>query len=149
MKLKPDYKKRILSLTSDGELKEVLKSLVDHFEYSIEDIESLSELTAKEKGLLSEKVLNNVVELKEFDYYYDEKVTVWIRNHFTIEARSQEDADAIAIENMIEPWGIEVNEADYLYETDEGLSPENNGGKSTIELYSKRDDDNPLYENGE
>ena len=85
----------------------------------------------------------------EFYYYYDEKVTVWIRNHFTIEARSQEDADAIAIENMIEPWGIEVNEADYLYETDEGLSPENNGGKSTIELYSKRDDDNPLYENGE
>ena len=84
----------------------------------------------------------------EFYYYYDEKVTVWIRNHFTIEAESQEEADAMAIEDMIEPWEIEVDEANYLYETDEGLSPENNDGKSTIELYSKEDELNPLYKNG-
>lgn len=148
MRLKPDYKKRILSLISDEELKEVLKSLVDHFEYSIEDIESLSELTGKEKELLSEKVLNNVVGLKKFFYYYDEKVTIWRRNHFSIEAESQEEADAMAIEYMIEPRGIEVDEGDYLYETEEGISPENNEGNSTIELYSK-EDHSRLYENGE
>ncbi len=83
MKLKPDYKKRILDLTSNEELKEVLKVLIDHFEYSIEDIKSLSELTAKETALLPEKILHNVIELKKFYYYYDEKVTVWKRNYFT------------------------------------------------------------------
>ena len=84
----------------------------------------------------------------EFYYYYDEKVTVWRRNHFTIEAESQEKADAMAIEDMIEPWEIEVDEGEYIFETEEGISPENNAGKSTIELYSKEDEDNPLYENG-
>ncbi len=148
MKLKPDYKKRILDLTSNEELKEVLKVLIDHFEYSIEDIKSLSELTAKETALLPEKILHNVIELKKFYYYYDEKVTVWKRNYFTIEAESQEKADAMAIENIIEPWGIEVAEGDYLYETEEGISPENNEGNSTIELYSKEDRHNLLYENG-
>ena len=84
----------------------------------------------------------------KFYYYYDEKVTVWRRNHFTIEAESQEEADAMAIENVIEPWGIEVDEGDYLYETEEGISPENNEGNSTIELYSREDGHNLLYENG-
>lgn len=147
MRLKPDYKEKILNLTSDEKLKEVLKSLVDHFEYSIEDIKSLSELTGKEKVLLSE-ILNNVVELKKFSYYYDKKVTVWVRNHFSIEAESQEEADEMAIEYMIEPWEIEIDETDYLYETEEGINPENNDGNSTIELYSK-EDHSRLYENGE
>lgn len=84
----------------------------------------------------------------EFYYYYDEKVTVWRRNHFTIEAESREEADAMAIEDMIEPWEIEIDEGDYLFETEEGISPENNDGKSTIELFSEEDDRNPLYENG-
>ncbi len=84
----------------------------------------------------------------EFYYYYDEKVTVWRRNHFTIEAESQEKANAMAIENVIEPWGIKIDEGDYLYETEEGISPENNEGNSTIELYSKEDGHNLLYENG-
>ena len=84
----------------------------------------------------------------EFYYYYDEKVTVWRRNHFSIEAESQKEANALAIEDMIEPWGIEVDEADYIFETEEGISPENNDGQSTIELYSKEDEYNPLYENG-
>lgn len=148
MRLKSDYKKKILSLTSDEELKEVLKSLVDHFEYSIEDIESLNELTAKEKGLLSEKILNNIIKLKEFYYYYYEKVTTWKKNHFTIEAESQEKADAMAIEEMIEPWEIEVDETEYLFDVEESLGPENNNGYSTIGLYSKADETNPLYENG-
>lgn len=148
MKLKPDYKKRILSLTSDEELKETLKTLINHFEYSIEDIKSFSELTAKEKELLTEKILNNIIESKEFYYYYDEKVTIWRRNHFTIEAESQEEADAMAIENMIEPWEIEIDKAEYLSDTDESLSPENNDGNSTIELYSREDGHNLLYEDG-
>lgn len=84
----------------------------------------------------------------EFYYYYDEKVTVWRRSHFAIEAESQEEADAMAVEDMIEPWGIELYDSDYILETEEGISPENNAGKSTIELYSEKDEDNPLYENG-
>lgn len=150
MKLKLDYKKKILSLTSDEELKEVLKSLVDLFEYSIEDIKSLNELTAKEKGLLSEKVLDNVVELKEFSYYYDEKVTVWIRNHFTIEAGSQEGADAIAIESIVEPWGIEIDYSEILYEKETTLTPEDNDGFSTIKLFSEGlgKEDRLLCQNG-
>ena len=84
----------------------------------------------------------------KFYYYYDEKVTVWKRNHFSIEAESQEEANAMAIENMIEPWEIEIDETEYLFDTDEELSPENNDGRSTIELYSKANGFEPLYENG-
>lgn len=84
----------------------------------------------------------------KFYYYYDEKVTVWRRNHFTIEAESQEEANAKAIEDMIEPWDIEIDDEEYLFDIEEGLSPENNNGYSTIELYSKKDEHNPLYENG-
>ena len=84
----------------------------------------------------------------EFHYYYDEKVAVWRRNHFTIEAESQKEANAMAVEDMIEPWDIEIDDAEYLFDIQEGLSPENNNGYSTIELYSKEDEYNPLYENG-
>lgn len=84
----------------------------------------------------------------KFYYYYDEKVTVWKRNHFSIEAENQEEANAIAIENMIEPWEIEIDETEYLFDTDGELSPENNDGRSTIELYSKANEFEPLYENG-
>ena len=84
----------------------------------------------------------------KFYYYYDEKVTTWRRNHFSIEAESQEEADAMAIEDMIDPWEIEIDEAEYLFDVEEGLSPENNNGNSTIELYSKANENTPLYENG-
>lgn len=83
-----------------------------------------------------------------FYYYYDEKVTTWRRNYFSIEAESQEEANAMAIEDMIEPWEIEIDEAEYLFDAEESLSPENNNGNSTIELYSEVDQLNPLYENG-
>lgn len=88
--------------------------------------------------------------MEDFYYYFDEKVVTWRRNSFTIQAESQEQADALAIESIVEPWGIEIDDSEILYETESTLTPEDNDGFSTIILFSEGlgKEDRLLCQNG-
>lgn len=77
------------------------------------------------------------MEKKEFEFYQDIKVTVWGRQRFTIEAESREAAREIAKKYAESDVAHEIEDVDteYLFDTEELLLPEENGGCSTIEVY--------------
>ena len=80
--------------------------------------------------------------MKTFDFYQDRKVTCWERTQFSIEAESYKEALEI-----IKSWGgedvlcfeddkqIMVTDGETLYETSEAISPIDNGGIPTIEVF--------------
>ena len=72
--------------------------------------------------------------MKTFDFYQDRKVTCWERTQFSIEAESYKEALEI-----IKSWGgdkqIMVTDGETLYETSEAISPIDNGGRPTIEVF--------------
>lgn len=83
-------------------------------------------------------------------YFYDEKVMIWSRNYFTVEAENKEEADQKAIELIAEKdvnWDFEIEQVEYLEETEERITPEENNNSSTLELFSPEGD--LLYKNGE
>jgi predicted glycoside hydrolase/deacetylase ChbG (UPF0249 family) len=77
--------------------------------------------------------------MKTFDFYKDEKNTIWVRHQFSIEAESYEQAleKMLAIENN--PAESYENEfyPEYIDETLESIDPEENKGEATIEIYSE------------
>lgn len=86
--------------------------------------------------------------METFSYYFDEKVAIWNRNHFTVDAESKEEADQIAKDYILEKdidWDIDITFSEYLYDTSSNLSVEENGGEPTLELYT--DEDELLYVN--
>lgn len=76
--------------------------------------------------------------MKEFEFYQDIKVTVWERQRFTVEAESYEQALEIVKEYQDKDVSIDypIGDSETLFETEEFLTPEENGGYSTIELYN-------------
>ena len=80
--------------------------------------------------------------------YIDVKVTVWNRIHFT------DDTDMSKLRHDMEQGGMEevTDEArgfvdnETLYDTEERLTPQDNGKASTIEVYQ---DEKLIWENGE
>jgi len=84
--------------------------------------------------------------LKEFEFFFDQKVTTWMRTHFTVEAETKEDAIKIAVEDHkslceSESWE-EINDVREL------LSTEDNGGETTEELYFNTFPTVMVWENG-
>ena len=77
-----------------------------------------------------------------FSFYQDRKVTCWERTHFDVQADTYEEAVAI-----VKSWGGEdvalwedddkviITDGETLYETSEALSPEDNHGRATIEVF--------------
>ena len=73
--------------------------------------------------------------MKTFDYYLDQKHTIWYRNKFTIEANSQEEAN----EKVKELYGkneLPSDEWDRLDDTLEYLDVKDNAGEPTEELFT-------------
>ncbi len=80
--------------------------------------------------------------MKKFSFYQDRKVTCWERTRFEVQAETY--AEALA---MIKSWGGEdvalwedddkvlITDGETLYETAESLSPEENNGQATIEVF--------------
>ena len=80
--------------------------------------------------------------MNTFDFYQDRKVTCWERTHFSINADNYQQALEI-----IKSWGGEdvlcfednnriiVTDGETLYETSKAISPIDNGGRPTIELF--------------
>lgn len=84
--------------------------------------------------------------MKEFDFYLDQKHTIWYRNKFTIEADTLEEAKAKVIELCNTDTGnLPSDDWDLLHETVEALSVGDNGGEATEELYTH--DGNIIWQN--
>jgi hypothetical protein len=86
--------------------------------------------------------------MQTFDFYKDEKQTIWVRTKFNIEAESYEQA----LEKIKE---VEENQSEsyenvlyweYLEETLEEITPEENKGEATIEIHSE-DTNKLIYTN--
>jgi hypothetical protein len=87
--------------------------------------------------------------MKTFDFYKDEKNTVWLRLKFSIEAESYEQALEKIKQIESDPrqnLSYDDDDWEYLYETLEGMDPEDNGGEPTFEIYSE-DKDKLVYTN--
>ena len=87
--------------------------------------------------------------MKEFDFYIDEKVTIWNRLKFSVEAETLEEAREKAIYMTTKGReDIDFYDSELLHDTLTELEPEDNQGNSTVELYCKNDAD-LIYENTE
>lgn len=79
--------------------------------------------------------------MAQYDFYQDQKYTIWERTHFTIEARSQEEAVAKATSIIdsdiyfIEEENVRVVDTELLFDTIEELSVDDNVGNATKEIY--------------
>ena len=80
--------------------------------------------------------------MKTYSYYQDVKCTVWERNHFTVNATSQKEADKIAKRCVV---GNVYDQADgntlthvgneTIFDTIDLVPLEENHGSPTIEVY--------------
>lgn len=87
------------------------------------------------------RTTDNNRRMAQYDFYQDQKYTIWERIHFTIEARSEEEAAAKAA-SMIrrdiyftEEECVRVIETEILFDTFEEISVEDNAGNATKEIY--------------
>ena len=87
--------------------------------------------------------------MKTFNFYQDEKVTIWNRTHFTVEAETQEEANQKVLEAIksgdISDFQYTISE--YFYDSVEELSVEENYGNSTIEIYNTENE--LIYQNAD
>ena len=92
--------------------------------------------------------------MKTFDFYRDQKCSVWTRTSFRIEAETYEQAVAKVLE-MEENDDYDEVDTDYevLYETTTELTPDVNDNFSTTEIYSHRNifghSSDIIFENGQ
>lgn len=86
---------------------------------------------------------------QEFDFYIDERVMIWNRLKFSVEAETLEEAKEKAV-FMVTNDREEIDFYDFelLQDTLTEIEPEDNDGNSTLELYCEKDTD-LIYENGE
>ena len=84
-----------------------------------------------------------------FKFHQDIKVSIWRRQHFSIEAESLEEAKAKAIKFQNEDVSNhnEFLYEEFMYESEELMLPDENGGQSTMQLYVKGAE-NPFATNG-
>ncbi len=81
--------------------------------------------------------------MDKYHFYQDRKVTCWERTHFTVKAENHKEAIAI-----IKSWKgedvlvkedeniVQITYGETLFDTSESLSPEDNEGKPTIEVFA-------------
>ena len=85
---------------------------------------------------------------KEFEFTLDEKMTIWNRKEFTIEADTIEEARQKAIELVDNGEEIDFYSSEYLYETENPLEVSKNDGHATIVLmHNEGRNTNNIYEN--
>ena len=80
------------------------------------------------------------MEKKEFNFYQDVKITTWVRQQFTVEAESKEEALKMVEKFKTEDIGSS-DESHLVWNTEwqteawDEMTVEENGGCATIELY--------------
>lgn len=86
--------------------------------------------------------------MQTFNFYKDEKNTIWTRLEFSVQAESYEKAIKMVKEteeNKGTYFGNEIS-SEILTETLEFMLPEENEGQATCEIYSE-DTNNLIYTN--
>lgn len=83
--------------------------------------------------------------MKEEDFYIDRKVSIWIREKFTIKGKSKEirKKRILEIAETSDFKDEEFNERETLYETEEYCL--NNEKKEIYEIFNEKDE--MIYEN--
>jgi len=77
--------------------------------------------------------------MAKFDFYIDQKTTMWERSHFSVVAATEDEA--VEIMKRVFSTGDEdipeggFSECETLYDTIQYLSPEENDGDATKELW--------------
>lgn len=80
----------------------------------------------------------------KYDFCIDRKVTVWVREHWQVEAKTKSLAEQMVInglketnENLFQIEGdtITFMEQENLFETQEEMTVEENGGNATMEAF--------------
>jgi hypothetical protein len=85
---------------------------------------------------------------QEFDFILDEKVNVWNRKQFSIEAETMEEARNKAIELVKNAEDIDFYDSEYLYESEELMNILHNNGNPTIVLMQNSEKNSSIiYEN--
>ena len=85
--------------------------------------------------------------MKTFILFQDEKVTIWNREYFEVEAETQEEANKKVLE-AIKKGDIsdfKHTTSEYIYSTAEELSVDENLGNPTKEIYNEEQE--LIYEN--
>lgn len=81
------------------------------------------------------------ISKKEYQFYIDRKVTIWVREYHTIKSENEESAKKEMVElfhnNKCEET-FEVQE--YLYDTEDYIEIGDNGGNATAELFYYNND---------
>lgn len=85
--------------------------------------------------------------MDEFKFYIDRKLTTWDREFVSIEAENIEEAKKQIIEIVENGDYFDDSYVETIYETIEYLSPKDNSGMPTIEVY-ENDDDELIWDNG-
>lgn len=80
-----------------------------------------------------------------YDICICEKLKIWAKNRLSIEAETKEDAIQKAVE-MIKNGNLNdgfddnvLDEYEMMYETSEGLTPDENNGEATVEVWHNRE----------
>lgn len=85
--------------------------------------------------------------MAQYQFYQDEKVTMWTRQHFTIEAENEEQAKESAMHFVKQsvttgaPEAVIYDQNEDLIETQESMSVQKNDGYPTLELYDWNGDE--------
>ena len=89
----------------------------------------------------------NQEEEFEFDFHRDAKHTIWYRSHFSVKAKTREEAIEKATAMMV---NFERDEnSELLIDTTEQMSVAENDNFSTEELFIAWESGDPLWKNGE
>lgn len=93
-------------------------------------------------------IKTNKTMKKEFEFTLDEKMTIWNRKQFTIEAETIEEARQKAIELVENGEDIDFYSSELLDETEELMDVSKNDGHATIVLmHNEGRNTNNIYEN--
>jgi len=86
---------------------------------------------------------------QEFNFILDEKVTIWSRKKFSIEAETREEAEILAKQMVIEDSDeIDFYDQDFVYESEELMDITQNKGYPTIVLMQNEEKNSKIiYEN--
>lgn len=79
----------------------------------------------------------------------DEKVTIWRRSEIIVDVADLEKAKAEGKLKEFISLAHDYQDSELLTETEEGLTPKDNNGKPTIEVYEDTTMNNIIYTNNE
>ena len=74
--------------------------------------------------------------MSKFDFYIDKKITMWVREHHTIECETLDEAkDKMITAFNEDSFDNTYDTTESLWGTETDMEPDDNNGESTAELF--------------